>query len=608
MTETSETQKPAAAGATATIGGMKMPGWAQGLWGRFRALPGWFQGVSYGAVALGFLSFIFFLGFVSGERAVGPAYPFFAKVTNKLDWMFFRGGPVPKLDATIYNSALVRLSSNVGIVDTGRPASDQNALSQNGGGLTSFGGEVLLLAYNGKIYAATGPDEIRDTGLTAPDNNREEYQALQQNPEFDRFTFHRGYLRYNDLMFVDAPSGKSLIASYTEFHPGKACYTNTLAKLDLPSEAVSIADVSATEDDWSVIFRTDPCMGFKEEHLAMEGHMAGGRLVFDGDRTLYMTSGDFHLDGMRSSGPGIAQNADAMYGKVLRVDLISGEGEIMSMGHRNAQGIAMTQDGQVLIAEHGPRGGDELNIIEAGLNYGWPLESYGTTYRGTPIPNSVSYGRHTRFEPPIHSWIPSVAISGMTRVDGFDESWDGDLLVSTLSDQSLFRIRMEGDKAVYSERIEIGSRIRYVHQHTDGQIVLWTDNSELIFLSALERVDEGQRFQTWLETAELPTRVKANLDTVMDRCVECHSFQVGDDEKAPGLNKIYGNKIATTSYEYYSDGLKAKNGEWTRENLIAYLNDPQGFAPGSIMPAANIDDPRVAEAMVDYLEFLERQF
>jgi len=608
MTETSKTEKPAAAGASAALGQSWLPGWASGLWGRFRALPGWFRGMTYAGVAAGLMGLVFFLGFVSGERAVGPAYPLFAKVTNKLDWMFFRGGPVPKLEATIYNSALVRLNSSVGIVDTGRPDSDQNALSQNGGGLTSLGDDLLLLAYNGKIYAASGPDDIRETGLTAPDNNREAYQALQQDPNFADYQFHRGYLRYNDLMFVEAPSGKALVASYTEYHPGKACYTNTLAKLPLAATATDIDDITATADDWEILFRTDPCMEFKREHLAMEGHMAGGRMVFDGERTLYMTSGDFHLDGMRSSGPGIAQNADAMYGKTLRIDLVTGEGEILSMGHRNAQGIAMTEDGQLLIAEHGPRGGDELNIIREGLNYGWPLESYGTTYRGTPIPNSISYGRHTRFEPPIHSWIPSVAISGMTRVEGFDESWDGDLLVSALSDQSLWRIRMEGERAVYSERIEVGSRIRYVHQHTDGRIVLWTDNSELIFLTALQRVDEGQRFQDWLETADLPSRVKTELNTVMDRCVECHSFQVGDDEKAPGLNKIFGNDIATTKYEGYSEGLRSKQGEWTRENLVAYINDPQGFAPGSIMPASGIEDPRVTEAMVDYLEFLERQF
>lgn len=577
-------------------------------WDWFMDLPRWLIAVVTAAIVGGMMSFIFFLGFVSGEREVGPAYPFFSKVTNKLNDMFFAGGPAPILTASTYNSALVRLSSEVGTVDFGRPSGNQNPLAYNGGGLTSFGDDVLLLAYDGNIYAASGPNDIRRTRIDVPDNNRDAYIALSDDPAFEDYQFHRGYLRYNDLAYVESPAGAALIASYTEYHPDRACYTNTLAKLDLPAGASDVDDIAAAADDWTILFRTDPCMAFKTEHLAMEGHMAAGRLAYSPPLTLYMTSGDFHLDGMRSEGPGIAQDWDAMYGKTLAIDIETGEGRVVSAGHRNAQGIAISDAGHVVVFEHGPRGGDEVNIIREGANYGWPLESYGTTYRGTPIPNSLSYGRHTQFEPPAFSFVPSVASSGLTRIDGFHESWDGDMLASSLTDQSIYRLRMEGDEVVYSERIEIGSRIRYVHQHTDGRIVLWTDNGELIFMSAMERVDEGQRFQRWLADAELPSRVKTSLNTLMDRCAECHSFQVGDHERSPGLNKIYGDSIAATTFPAYSDGLKARGGKWTRENLIAYLQDPQGFAPGSIMPAANAEDEEVLDALVDYLESLDRAF
>ena len=586
---------------------LKVPEWLRSVWTWVRERPLWMQLSGAGLVSLGVVGFIFFLGFVSGERQVGPAYPLFAKVTNKLDHMFFRGGPEPKLEPTIYNSALVRLDSSISLVDTGRDDSQTNPLSENGGGVTSFGDDVLVLAYNGKVYASAGESDARETAIVAPDINREAYQALRDNPDFADYTFHRGYLRYNDLMYVDAPSGPQLVASYTEYHPEDFCYTNTLAKLALPAGVNDIDAISARPEDWEVFFRTDPCMSFKTEHLALEGHMAGGRMIFQAPSTIVVTSGDFHLDGMRSSGPGIAQDPDAMYGKTLSVDVETGAGRIYSTGHRNAQGIVSLDDGTILIAEHGPRGGDELNIIEEGLNYGWPLESYGTTYRGTQIPNSVSYGRHGQFAAPSYAWLPSVAISGMTVVEGFDESWDGDLLVSALADRALYRVRMRGNEAIYDERIEIGSRIRYVHQHSDGRIVLWTDNAELIFLSALQRVDEGQRFQNWLEAADLPRRVKSDLDSAMGRCIECHSFQVGDHEKAPGLNRIFGDDIASTSFNGYSEGLLRKNGTWTRDNLIAFLNDPDGFA-GSYMPGSGIDDARVTEAMVDYLEHLDEQF
>lgn len=586
---------------------MTLSGRLQAAWARLRGLPLWLQLSGFGAIVAGFLAFIFFLGFVSGERAVGPAYPFFAKVTNKLENVFFGRKLPPQLESTVYNSALLRLEAKVALVDTGRDPNDTNMLSRNGGGLTSFGENVLLLAYNGKIYASSGPGDVRETAVMGPDNNQTAYQALPDNPDYADYSFHRGYLRYNDLMYVEAPSGPLLVASYTEFNPEGSCYANALAKLPLPVGATSIDEVSASPQDWEVIFRTTPCLEFKKEHLAMEGHMAGGRMVFQAPSSIILTSGDFHLDGMRSAGPGIAQDPDAMYGKTLLVDVETGEGRILSMGHRNMQGIAALKDGTVLVAEHGPRGGDELNIIEDGLNYGWPLESYGTTYSGTPIPGAISFGRHDSFARPVFAWMPSVAVSGMALINGFDESWEGDLLVSALSDLSLFRIRMEGQRPVYSERIEIGSRVRYVHQHTDGRIVLWTDNSELIFLSPLQRVDEGQRFQNWLATADLPRGVKSGVDTAMGRCVECHSFQIGDDDKAPSLAKIFNDPIGETAFAGYSDGLKSRKGNWDRESLTAFLDNPDAFAD-SYMPASGINDPRVTEALIDYLEYLDRQF
>lgn len=585
----------------------RLPAWAQGPLGRLIALPLWIHAAIAAVIALGILMMVFFLGFVSGAREVGP-HGFLIRVTNKLENTFFASGPPPFLEPTVYNSALIRLNSEVATIDIGRPANDDNPLSRNGGGLTSFGDDILVLPYDGKLYAASGPGDVRETNVAIPDNNREAYVALADDPEFDDFTFHRGYLRYNDIMHVDSAAGRMLIASYTEYHSEGHCYTNTLASLPIPDGVTDIDQMSATREDWEILFRTEPCMPFKREHLAMEGHMAAGRMTFVAPATVYLASGDFHLDGMRSEGSGIAQDPDAMYGKVIAVDLETRTGRIVSMGHRNAQGIAALPSGEVYVAEHGPRGGDELNLIREGANYGWPLESYGTTYRGTPIPNSLSYGRQTQFELPTYAWVPSISVSALTYIDGFDESWDGDFLAGSLVDMSLYRIRMEGTDAVYAERIEIGSRIRYTQQHTDGRIVLWTDNSELIFLTAEMRVDEGARFQTWLAEADLPRSVHRELDTVMDRCAECHSFAIDDHERSPGLNRIFGDEIAATPYQGYSDGLRAVNGRWTRENLTAYLNDPQAFAPGTVMPPAGIEDPRTTQALIDYLEQLDRSF
>ena len=597
-----------AAGATglSALEGRHRPRWLQAPIDWLMGLPLIARAALSAMVALGFLGLVFFLGFLVGERQFFP-YSFLSRVDGKLASMMPARPPAP-LESQTLNSALIRLDMKVGHVDTGRPAASQNPLSRNGGGVASLGDDILVLAYNGDIYAASQADAIRVTALEAPDNNREAYQALAEEPAFANYNFHQHYLRYNDLLDYDTGSERGLIASYTEYHPGKACVTNTLAKLEIPAGVTSVDAMSARAGDWEVVFRTAPCLPFKDKHLAMEGHMAGGRTVFEAPSTVYLTSGDFHIDGMRSEGPGIAQDPDAQYGKVLEVDIATGEGRILSMGHRNAQGIALMPSGDLIILEHGPRGGDELNLIEEGRNYGWPLESYGTTYRGSPIPNSLSYGRQTQFQPPIFAWVPSVAASGLTLIEGFHEAWDGDLLAASLTDGALFRIRMEGSQAVYSERIEIGTRIRDVHQHADGRLVLWTDNGEIIFLSGIDRIDEAERFQRYLAELDAPSRVKDRLQTAVDRCAECHSFAVGEHERNPGLNRIFGDPIASTPFEGYSQALKRKSGSWTRENLKAYIENPQAFAPGTSMPGQEIGDDRVVDELINYLEELDRQF
>jgi cytochrome c2 len=562
----------------------------------------WISGLS-GILA----STLFFLGFEVGIRKLFP-YGIMRRIDGKIERLFFSSASPERLTATQYHSTLVRLVSDVGTIDIGRTAPLTKLLAQNGGGLTSFGDDVLVLPYNGKIYAASSASDIKETNIAAPDNNRAAYQSAADLEEFKDYAFHKENLRYNDILFFESEIGRGLIASYTEYHPDRHCYTNTLAKLVIDADVKSIHMIKATPGDWKVVYRTSPCLPFKNRYLALEGHMAGGRIVFEKPSTVYLTSGDFHIDGMRSEGPGIAQEPDAQYGKVLAIDIESGDGRIISMGHRNMQGVVLDDASRLLVIEHGPRGGDELNLIIEGSNYGWPLESYGTTYRGMPIPNSVSLGRHETFNSPIFAWVPSIAASGITRVDGFHEAWDGDFLVSSLRDRSLYRIRMEGDRVIYSERIEIGARIRYVHLHTNGQIVLWTDNQELIFLTAMDRSSEAEHFGQYLERADLSASMKRKLQTAMDRCTECHSLATNDHALTPSLNRIFGDPIASTPFAGYSPALDNKSGRWTRQSLVKYIANPQAFAPGTTMPTPQIDDPKVINEVINYLEDLDKQY
>ena len=575
---------------------------ARSIWSRW---PAWAHWGAWAAAAGALAGLVYYAGFASAERDVFPA-EIIRKAERKLTRPFTPADP-PPVAPQRYASILVGLQSDVGVVPTGLGGRRDVGLYEKGGGLTSFGTDVLLLPYTGEVFAARAGGDIRKTAVKAPGNGRKAYLALAE-AEQGRLAFHLGYLRYNDILHYDGPAGRGLVVSYSEFHAEERCTTNTLARLALPAGVKSIDEVEAEPGDWEILYRTSPCLPLKARHLAVEGQMAGGKLAFAPPSTLYLTSGDYHFDGMRGPGEPIAQDREAEYGKVLAIDLQTGDGRIVSMGHRNMQGIVRGADGEIYIAEHGPRGGDEFNRIVEGANYGWPLETLGTAYSGTPMPNTLSYGRHETFEPPLTAWVPSVAVSGLTQVKGFHPAWEGDFLFASLNDRSLHRVRMQDDKVLYTERIPLDIRTRDIHQHTDGRLVIWTDNQELIFFSPVEQAREARLFAEYLETRAIPARLKTQVETAMARCTECHSLEVGDHGGAPSLNRLYGDRIADTAYAGYSDALKGVAGRWTRENLKAYLTDPSGFAPGTAMPAVEVGDEKVIDEIIDWMAHQDATF
>lgn len=216
--------------------------------------------------------------------------------------------------------------------------------------------------------------------------------------------------------------------------------------------------------------------------LSGAGQHFGSRIVFGPDGYLYMTIGD---RGQRAR----AQQLDDAAGSTLRfnpdgsipednpfADRQEALPEIYSYGHRNAQGMAVhPETGEIWQHEHGPRGGDEVNIIEAGANYGWPRVTYGEEYSG----GEIGIGNDApQFESPLIHWTPSIAPSGMSFYTGdlFPE-WEGDIFVGALAGQHLRRLELEGRRVVSQEVLlekRIG-RIRDVAVGPDGRLWLLTD-------------------------------------------------------------------------------------------------------------------------------------
>ena len=210
----------------------------------------------------------------------------------------------------------------------------------------------------------------------------------------------------------------------------------------------------------------------------------GARLAFMEDGKLLITSGDgFNY---REK----AQYLDNHFGKILRVNddgstpmdnpFVNTPGalpEIWSYGHRNLQGLVIRGDGTVFEHEHGPKGGDELNIIEPGKNYGWPAITYGIDYSGAII---SPFTEQPGMEQPIKYWVPSIAPSSMLlyRGDMFPQ-WQGDLFISALVPGDVRRLELDGQTVMGEETLwgELG-RIRHVGEAPDGSLILVTDGSK----------------------------------------------------------------------------------------------------------------------------------
>ena len=223
---------------------------------------------------------------------------------------------------------------------------------------------------------------------------------------------------------------------------------------------------------------------FGQKDRVSGGHHFGSRIAIANDGSLFVTTGD------RYSEKASAQSLDSHLGKVIHITAsgeippdnpygktANGLKEIWSYGHRNLQGAAINPTtGALWTHEHGPRGGDELNISRAGKNYGWPVIGYGIDYSGAKLHDSAT---KDGMEQPIHYWVPSIAPSGMAFYTStkFPE-WKNSLFIGALAGQHLARLTLNGDRVVAEEKLltDLGQRIRDVRQGPDGFIYVLTDD------------------------------------------------------------------------------------------------------------------------------------
>ena len=283
----------------------------------------------------------------------------------------------------------------------------------------------------------------------------------------------------------DFAQNSRIYLSYSEDAPQKSAQAETgdarfgsfldLSDTRLMGGAVMRARLDGNRlADPQVIWRQEP-------KTVARGHF-GHRLVFGRDGTLFITSGDR----MRFDP---AQSLASNLGKVVRINRdgsipkdnpfagkSDARGDVWSRGHRNMLAAAVhPETGQLWVVEMGPLGGDELNLIEPGANYGWPIVSDGDNYDKSPIPD---HGTRPEFKAPLRTWTPVISASGALFYDGSLFPWRGNLVLGGLSSKAVIRLTIDGGKVTAEERIDMQRRIRDVIQSRDGALLVITDDQK----------------------------------------------------------------------------------------------------------------------------------
>lgn len=382
-----------------------------------------------------------------------------------------------------------------------------------------------------------------------------------------------------------------IFASHYYWKRAESCWVERVSMLEGKREAIL---KGAEGFEWRTLFETQPCLPIKGEGrrrgTPFAGHFGGGRLAMRDPDTLLLSVGDFGFNGVASK-QAFSQDPAASYGKIIQIHVNSGASEIYSLGNRNPQGLYIDPNGTTWDTEHGPQGGDELNLIKQGANYGWPIVTYGADYGTFAWPLNPKQGEHEGFEAPFYAWLPSIGVSNLIGVEkDLFPIWRGDLLVTSLVGATVFRVRIRDNRVAYVEPIGVNNkRIRDISEGKDGRIVLWEDDDNtIVSLRPMTGTDGEALFAT--------------------NCSGCHKVGDGTSHRiGPDLWGVIGRPVASADgYVSYSPALTAFGGKWTEDRLNKFLQNPQAVVPGSAMELDGVSDPASREKIIDYLKHAEK--
>jgi cytochrome c2 len=443
------------------------------------------------------------------------------------------------------------------------------------------GSGYLLVRGGGRLYRVFWDDtaalRIEPLGIRVPINNAEfEADVPKTGVDIEGF-------RVADILAQQTAEGARLFVSHHYWKRQEKCFVVKVSSHLLPRDPNG-----ETVGDWKTIFESAPCLPLKRGRgAAFAGVQVGGNLADFGGGRLLLTVGDHQFDGWYGT-PNYVGDRQAHYGKTLMLDIATGKSTVFTSGHRNAQGLEIDARGRVWETEHGPEGGDELNLLQQGKDYGWPNHTFGTEYGSVSWPLGADSSGSSRGADqslrPVYAWVPSIGISELVAVrDTSFERWQGDLLVASLAARALWRVRVEDDRVVYAEPIDVGERIRDIAAGR-GEFVLFTDQETIVRLIPVRTLDRG-----------------SELFAVS--CGGCHD----DDEHriGPNLDGLFDRPIASAQGFEYSPALRQLGGRWTESRLQTYIARPDSLVPGTLMRFGGISDAAARRAIIEYLRTVQ---
>ncbi len=425
------------------------------------------------------------------------------------------------------------------------------------------------------------------------------------------------HFRVAGILLKEMTPGRSeLFVSHHYF--AEECVRFRLSSTTVEATFADGEKTVAVSPSWRTIFDAEPCL-----KTVLEGQNSGGKMLTDGPDHLLLIIGDHGRDGRRRypnpRARTLPDDPGSHMGKLVRVAIETGEAEILTLGHRNPQGLARDKAGNLWSTEHGPQAGDELNLLEPGGNYGWPHVTYGVDY-GRKVPSATEYGKvgaHDGFVTPVFAWVPAIATSAIVVNDERSfPLWRDDLLVASLKARSIFRIRRLGERVQYVERIETGSNIRDMAWMSDGRLALLYSHgsNKVAFLRRSPRYCDAQSrkrrdvYAAHCESDVAESAVAADPGERLyaQHCSSCHGADPGKQGDAPRLSGAVGGRRAGRLEGYeFSDALASLDHVWTWNSLVRFLVDPEAFAPGTSMSGVEVTEAE-ARVIVNFIDYRGR--